>query len=148
MWITVYCFCRLQHFCKLIYMDRYFIWQILLLDILTAPSIVWVWLRFVMFSLSLIKAICIGFYLIWRILIPSQICQLKSLPNINSFSVIFCHTSMSPAIKDSVFILYWWLHHTFEHNKQLRLISPCLLWLKVCDLISDTILKPYPLLIL
>ena len=40
-----------------------------------------------MFSMSLIKPICIGRYLIWRFLGPSQISQLKS-PNINRFTVI------------------------------------------------------------
>ena len=40
-----------------------------------------------MFSMSLIKPICIGGYLIWRFLGPSQISQLKSPPNINRFTV-------------------------------------------------------------
>ena len=41
-----------------------------------------------MFSMNLIKAICIGGYLIWRFLCPSQIHQLKSPPNINRFTEV------------------------------------------------------------
>ena len=40
-----------------------------------------------MFSMSLIKAKCIGGYLIWQFIGPSQISQLKTPPNINRFTV-------------------------------------------------------------
>ena len=46
------------------------------------------WRSFLVFSMKLMQAICIGGDLIRRFLGPSQIHQLKSPPNINCFTVI------------------------------------------------------------
>ena len=45
------------------------------------------WLSLVMFSLNCIRSICISGYIIWQVLGPSQISQLKSPPNINPFTI-------------------------------------------------------------
>ena len=46
------------------------------------------WQCLVMFSISLMKTMYISGYLIWWFLGPSQISQLKSLPNINHFTLL------------------------------------------------------------